>query len=397
MSSRGKAAERRERRQEARAHVARLRERLREALAAKKERMRELARVIRAERLALRERLRANRVRFLEELKAWERTQRTEAKDEWRRRREAARREAQDELARMRAEIAAERAHAADVRRIERETRERARRHAADQSDDAVRAVIPSELLPLFERLARSIRGGAKRSRAEVFLMMAQERPEEVFRVVEPRVERIIRDTILELGRARRAARSPRAALPLPPKAANSNALTGGGPRPDEVERIRALEARPRRAEKGEGLDTTAIAKRIREEIKAAVSARELPKAKYSVRTDKYSMGSSITVEVSKLPFRTINADAYRVDPGASWATFDSAHFRSRFTPEAQAVERKLEAIVGAYHWDRSDSMTDYYDEAFHRDIRITEDKAEWQRMEAAKVAAARAAEGRPT
>jgi len=99
---------------------------------------------------------------------------------------------------------------------------------------------------------------------------------------------------------------------------------------------------------------------------------------------------------VSKLPFRTINADAYRVDPGASWATFDSAHFRSRFTPEAQAVERKLEAIVGAYHWDRSDSMTDYYDEAFHRDIRITEDKAEWQRMEAAKVAAARAAEGRP-
>ena len=52
-----------------------------------------------------------NESRFLEELKAWERTQRIEAKDEWRRRREAARREAQDELARMRADIAAERAH----------------------------------------------------------------------------------------------------------------------------------------------------------------------------------------------------------------------------------------------------------------------------------------------
>ena len=133
-----------------------LRERLRDALVAKKERMRELVRVIRAERLALRERLRANRVRFVEELKAWERTQRGEAKEEWRRRREAARNEAIDELARMRAEIAAERAHAAEVRRIERETREREKRCAADQSDDAVRALIPTELVPLFERLARS-------------------------------------------------------------------------------------------------------------------------------------------------------------------------------------------------------------------------------------------------
>ena len=39
--------------------------------------------------------------------------------------------------------------------------------------------------------------------------------------------------------------------------------------------------------------------------------------------------------------------------------------------------------------------MTDYYDEAFHRDIRITDDKTEWKKMEAAKVAAARVAEGR--
>jgi uncharacterized protein (DUF2461 family) len=74
--------------------------------------------------------------------------------------------------------------------------------------------------------------------------------------------------------------------------------------------------------------------------------------------------------------------------------TFDSANFRSRFTEEAQAVERKLEAIVGAYHWDRSDPETDYYNERFHRDIRITEDKSEWKKMEAAKVAAARQSEG---
>ena len=91
---------------------------------------------------------------------------------------------------------------------------------------------------------------------------MAQERPEEVFRVVEPRVERMIRETILEFGRARRGARSPRVLLPSRAKPANSNTLTAGGPLPGEVERIRALEQRPRRAEKGEGLDTTEIARR---------------------------------------------------------------------------------------------------------------------------------------
>ncbi len=114
------------------------------------------------------------------------------------------------------------------------------------------------------------------------------------------------------------------------------------------------------------------------------------------MKTDRYSMGSSITVEASRLPFRTLNPDAYRVDPGANWITFDSSRFRSRFTPQAQEVERKLNAIVNAYHWDRSDSSTDYYDERFARHITITEDGGEWKKVEAAKVAAARAAEGRP-
>jgi hypothetical protein len=395
VSRRAKVVEARARRQEARARVAHLRERLREALAAKRERMRELTRVIRAERLALRERLKANRVRFREELRSWERSQRAGAKAQWRTRREVARKEAADELARMRAEIAAEQAHVAEIRRIARDTRDRARRYDAEQSDDAVRALIPSELAPLFERLGRSVRGGSKRSRAEVFLRLAQERPEEVFRVVEPGLERMIRDTILELGRAHRASRSPRGALRTPARAANGNGLTGGGPDPDEAERVRRLEDRPRHAEKGEGLDTAQIAKAIREEIKAAVKSGALPKAKYSVKTDRYSMGSSITVEASKLPFPTLNPDAFRVDPGANWLTFDSARFRSRFTPKAQDVERKLSAIVNAYHWDRSDSSTDYYDERFARHVNLTEDAGEWKRVEAAKVAAARAAEAR--
>src|SRR5262249_59705006 len=119
------------------------------------------------------------------------------------------------------------------------------------------------------------------------------------------------------------------------------------------------------------------------------------PKAKYSVRTDTYSMGSSINVVASNLPFPVLNPEAFLVQPRASWVTFDSSNYRTRFTPEAQEVERKLNAIVDAYHWDRSDLMTDYYNERFAKDVRLTENAQEWKRIEAAKVAAARAAEGR--
>ncbi len=115
--------------------------------------------------------------------------------------------------------------------------------------------------------------------------------------------------------------------------------------------------------------DTAKIAAMIREDIKAAVGARELPRAKYSVATSKYSMGSSIDVVVSALPFPVFNDNAFVLE--GSTARFDSARFRSRFTPDAEAVERKLEEIVSAYHWDRSDPQSDYYNARFHKDIRL--------------------------
>jgi hypothetical protein len=178
-------------------------------------------------------------------------------------------------------------------------------------------------------------------------------------------------------------------------KPANQNAVTAGGPRPEEVERIRALEQRPQPKVKGEGLDTTQIAARIREAIKGEVRSGALPKANYSVRTDKYSMGSSITVVASKLPFEVINPAAFIVERGANWVSFDRDHHRSRFTHAAQEVEQTLNAIIGAYHWDKSDSMTDLYHERFAKHVEVKEDDGAWRRIEAAKVADARAAEGR--
>ena len=124
--------------------------------------------------------------------------------------------------------------------------------------------------------------------------------------------------------------------------------------------------------------DTAALAKLIRQDIQTAVTSGELPRAKYSVTTDKYSMGSSITVVAAKLPFPVLDAKAFAM---TKWGPeFDREHFRSRYTPEAESLQQKLETIVGAYHWDRSDPMTDYYNERFHKDIRL-DDRGEMDRI----------------
>jgi hypothetical protein len=139
--------------------------------------------------------------------------------------------------------------------------------------------------------------------------------------------------------------------------------------------------------------DTAKLAALIRQDIKTAVAAGALPKATYSVRTDRYSMGSSIDVVASKLPFAVLNEQSFVLD--GRWATFDSAHFRSRLTPEAQTLQGKLEAIVDAYHWDRSDPHTDYYNERFHKNVRL-EDEGEMDRITKALLAKAESQKATP-
>jgi hypothetical protein len=124
--------------------------------------------------------------------------------------------------------------------------------------------------------------------------------------------------------------------------------------------------------------DTAALAKLIRQDIQTALAAGDLPRAKYSVTTDKYSMGSSITVVATKLPFPVLNEAAFY--PTKFGPQFDSGRFRTRYSAEAEKLQQKLEDIVGAYHWDRSDPMSDYYNERFHKDVRL-DDHGEMDRI----------------
>ena len=138
---------------------------------------------------------------------------------------------------------------------------------------------------------------------------------------------------------------------------------------------------------KGEGLDTAGVAKRIREDIALDVREGRLPRATYSVRTERFSMGSSITLKASGFDFPVLNADAFHVV--GRWVELDRARNLSRLTDEARRVERTLNAIVDGYHWDRSDPMTDYSNVRFYRHVDVEPKAGEWEAIKRQKLAEA--------
>jgi hypothetical protein len=115
------------------------------------------------------------------------------------------------------AELAAERQYQEELRRIERGNRERhaQAKHATPavrraESDDEVRANLPEDLVALFERVKRSIRGGPRQSRTEVMLKYAEEHPGEVLQALEDKTDAMIRDLERQQREAARTARRRR-------------------------------------------------------------------------------------------------------------------------------------------------------------------------------------------
>jgi hypothetical protein len=108
-----------------------------------------------------------------------------------------------------------ERKHQQDLRRIARANRVRVARTMggrpglaraktrAGESDDEVRANIPPDLIPLFEKVKRSIKGGPRRSRTEAFLEYVEAHPGEEYGAIEDRTDALVR----ELERQQRGGR----------------------------------------------------------------------------------------------------------------------------------------------------------------------------------------------
>jgi len=110
-----------------------------------------------------------------------------------------------------------------------------------------------------------------------------------------------------------------------------------------------------------ENLSTTEIAKRFRSDVKAALAAGELPKGlKLSVRTDYFSMGSSIDVRIKEVPGLRVRNPERETNQDAPWAT-----------PEAWALKERLQGMLDAYNHDGSQPEVDHYDVNFYGHIQF--------------------------
>lgn len=212
----------RDERVKARARLVDLRSRLKDARASRKQAIRDAVDRCRSERLAARERARALRVRALAELREAVRLEREAARESCTLAKKAAR--GKDEIERRRAELAAEAAYQADLRRIERANAKRRREHPhatyierRSESDDEVRGNIPKEMVALFERVKRGIKGTPRMTRTEAFLKYAEEHPDEILAAVEDQTDALVRELEQRASEEERALKKgPRKAAPKP-------------------------------------------------------------------------------------------------------------------------------------------------------------------------------------
>jgi len=129
-------------------------------------------------------------------------------------------------------------------------------------------------------------------------------------------------------------------------------------------------------------LDIVEIAKRMRADIRAAVASGDLPKAKYSVTCERYSMGRSIDINATALPFEVYAREYIQHRIGRA------EHPGFFLSEQARIVTAKLKAIHDAYNFDGNDLQTDYHNMNFNGGVEVY-NAGEFERMEAEERATA--------
>ena len=120
------------------------------------------------------------------------------------------------------------------------------------------------------------------------------------------------------------------------------------------------------------------IAATIRETLK-----REFPQCKFSVQIERYSMGQSLHVALMKAPFEAFDSELQQNgDPRTrNYSQLNEHQLRADgvmqvsngtcLTSRAWSVMKRVDQIVNAENWDRSDSMTDYFDVNYYTHLNI--------------------------
>lgn len=126
----------------------------------------------------------------------------------------------------------------------------------------------------------------------------------------------------------------------------------------------------------GEKYDSNAdladTAKLVRTEIKIRVAKGELPKAKYAVRIQRYSMGQSMSIKVGDLPkdFPVLNVERVEFTTKRPHDHCELPHYAQ----ETIDLIKKLECLGNAFRHDHSDSQTDYSHTNFYLNVDVDGD-----------------------
>lgn len=133
--------------------------------------------------------------------------------------------------------------------------------------------------------------------------------------------------------------------------------------------------------------ETRDIPAAIRRDIKAAVAAGDLPRAKYSVRSRR-SYGRAIDITVSAIPFPVLNTLRILQDEFPRNWIVANTHTEPLYNQQGLDLLHKLEAMMAAYNHDGCQLESDYFDVRFYGSVGF--DWSELQRVKAAMVAAAK-------
>ena len=111
------------------------------------------------------------------------------------------------------------------------------------------------------------------------------------------------------------------------------------------------------------GLSTVDVAKLIRKDIK-----KKYPKLKASVRTEYFSMGSSIDVYIKEAGFNPINPKWNPKD----WIS--KIPENPKYTKKAEDLLKNIKRIAQQYQRHDVDSQTDYFNVSFYLDVKYDYD-----------------------
>lgn len=169
-----------------RAKLAELRGKLKSAQARKRKAMKDAQRLCRRLRKQVSAQIESWRASELARIRGEAQAARAQARQKCTRRKCVIRDAGGGLIARQRKLLQEERAYQAQLKRLAGDARARKARTAATarerraESDDYVRGNLPAELVPVFNRVRRSLKAGPRTTRTEAFLQWAEEHPGEV-------------------------------------------------------------------------------------------------------------------------------------------------------------------------------------------------------------------------